>query len=485
MIWLILPVFITAGQAQPLAPCGTTEAPTPWLKAYQQNPSAYYRANNDTLYVPLAIHLVGQDNGFGYMTMSKLLDAFCTLNEDFQSAAIRFYIKGDIRYISNSTYFDHNFGEGYDMMVQNNVSDALNCYVVSSPAGNCGYSSYGLGVALAKSCMNASDHTWAHELGHQLSLPHPFNGWEGYEHNYSQNAPASIGFDAVERVDGSNCQFAGDGFCDTEPDYLNFRWTCGANSRSNIIQKDPVGAEFRSDGTLIMGYSDDGCQTRFTEEQIGAMRANLLTERQFLLYNQNPPVPVASTNLSPIFPQDGQLFANDASFTLEWEPIEGARFYIVEATVLPNFAITLWRAVTTQPYVDISAENLIPNKTAYWRIRPFNGYDGCVGYSDIHSFQLGSTVAIRESSGPVEHLEVLPNPIAGGQALTLSFYTARTLPIRASLLALTGQELRRQSFNAIPGDNRLAIPTAGLPAGLYLIRLEGAGAVVYRKVVVE
>ncbi len=78
----------------------------------------------------------------------------------------------------------------------------------------------------------------------------------------------------VEKMDFSNCYDSGDRFCDTRPDYLNYRWACAPDSLSVTVQKDPNGVEFRSDATLYMSYSLDVCSNRFTDEQIEAMRTN-------------------------------------------------------------------------------------------------------------------------------------------------------------------------------------------------------------------
>ena len=56
----------------------------------------------------------------------------------------------------------------------------------------------------------------------------------------------------VEKMDGSNCHYAADGFCDTSPDYIDYRWPCNDNLESNVTQMDPNGETFQSDGSLFM-----------------------------------------------------------------------------------------------------------------------------------------------------------------------------------------------------------------------------------------
>jgi len=243
--------------------CATPPEKSEWLKAYQRSPEAYAVRSDEQQFIPLTIHLVGTDEGSGFFTGAQLADALCTLNEDFLPTNLQFFIAGDIRYISNSTYYEHTFGEGFQMMVNNNVPNTVNCYFVQDPAGACGYFSPGAdAVAMRKSCSNANDHTWAHELGHFFSLPHTFVGWEGTDYDPTEDTPEFINGRRVERVDGTFCNDAADGFCDTPPDYISYRWPCSSQGLSNVQQRDPADSTFRSDGTLFMSYASDGCMNR-------------------------------------------------------------------------------------------------------------------------------------------------------------------------------------------------------------------------------
>ena len=332
LIILSLPLLAQNDSDRPY--CGTDMGVSPWLRDFQSRIDQTPR-NDDMLFLPVQVHVVGTDEGTGYLSRRGVLDASCTLNEDFLQANMQFFLANPINYINSTLYYDHDFDAGYDMMAENNFPNAINCYIVESPAGNCGYFFPGVdGIALAKGCTQPGDHTWAHEVGHFLSLPHPFVGWEGTESDFDYTAPAptSIGGRAVERVDGSNCTFAADGFCDTPPDYLSFRWSCNTDSVSSVQQTDPTGATFVSDGRLFMSYSNDACTTRFSDDQIAAMRANVEEVRPELL--TTPPVPEDITLDSPeelevLSPEEGELIGT-SNVTLEWEPIANATHYIVQ-----------------------------------------------------------------------------------------------------------------------------------------------------------
>ena len=226
--------------------CATPPGKSPWLIEYQKSPASYPRSS-EVLYVPLTIHLVGTSQGNGHFSIEKLMDAFCTLQHDFEASEVQFFIEGDIRYINNDNYFNHSFGQGAQMMENNNINNTINCYFVNDPAGACGYYSPGQdGVALAHSCVAPNDHTWAHEIGHFLTLPHTFSGWEGVDYDFAESTPNFVNGWPVERVNGSNCATAGDGFCDTPADYLSNRWACNPQNFSNQLQRDPTDVEFRS-----------------------------------------------------------------------------------------------------------------------------------------------------------------------------------------------------------------------------------------------
>jgi len=486
---LAIALSIQAQGTQP-AYCGTPAYKSEWLERYQQNPSVINRSMMDTLYVPMTIHIVGQDNGTGYMSISRMMSSFCHLNEVYKQVAIQFYIKGPIKYIANTAYYEHDYAAGRQMMASYNVPNTINCYIVGDPSGACGYYQPSRdAVALSKSCLGPSDYTWAHEAGHYLSLPHTFYGWETTDYNYNSPTPSFVTWGGVtrqvERVNGTNCTFAGDGFCDTSPDYLNFRWSCNGDEMSPQIQKDPNGVEFRSDGSLIMSYSNDGCTSVFSDGQIGAMRANLQQERPGHLTNQTPPTPLSSTNLVPIFPAEGEAVQNNAAFELQWEAIGGAQMYFVEISRINTFGFTVAHYITTTNSAAVSADQLLPDKTYYWRIRPFNRYDACTGYSNYHSFETSELVSSASAQETVQGLRLFPNPAQENQEVILEFAASQPAEALVSLISLTGQALRSQRMLAVPGANRMNISTAGLAKGIYLVRVEANGGAGYRKLVVQ
>lgn len=487
-------------------PCGTPPGKSNWLKRYQENPQYFQRDNDTTLFVPLTIHIVGTDSGNGFFALSGLKAAFCKLNESFEEANIQFFIAGEINYLLNSVWYTHETVlQGAEMMFANNVEGTLNIYFVNDPAGNCGYNLPYAGIAMRKSCSGPNDNTWAHEIGHALSIPHPFLGWEGgvshdgsVTHNYSNPAPEIITYDYtyfqdtliedtliidtafVERIDGSNCAFAADGFCDTSPDYLAQRWFCDVNGESSTIQTDPAGETFRSDGSLIMGYSDDGCQVRFTGEQIAAMRADLYDENPDWISPEPPMEPVAGPVTEFLAPEEGADLPFD-EVELSWAPVTNATHYILQISPLPTFGI---RSEYVVEGPELLVTDLVANRTYYWRVTPFNDYSFCAPISEVGSFNT-TGISSMETTASLKSLRVFPQPAASGSLLSLGFTAAAPIKGRLKLLTSLGQTLREVALDYSPGRHMLEIPLSRLPEGLYFLSFQTSDGQIIRQIIIE
>jgi len=400
---LFLVVFAVGMTAQHdhQGPCGTPSYKSEWLKKYQLHPEAYAVERNELIYVPIAVNIVGDDNGGLFFNGIGIQNALCTLNKDFEEAKIKFYLGKPIRYITDSRYARHdNVAEGYAMMQQYDEPTMINCYFMQDAAGNCGYNLPAAGMCVSINCARPDDHTWAHEMGHQLALPHPFLGWEGgvswdgsEAHDFNDPAPETVTYNYtsfketwytdtliidtafVEKMDGSNCSIAADGFCDTKPDYLAARWACNADLISITEQTDPNGVKFFSDGDLIMSYANDNCSSRFTPEQIAAMRAKLMDSKAHVLGFEDPQPLIEATaltrmnptDLEPIFPQDIELV---------WDEVENAKYYLVQLSIVESFGVVIYDSIVTSNALTID-ELQFDNRDHYWRVKVFTDYEFC------------------------------------------------------------------------------------------------------------
>lgn len=496
-------IFIT-GNAQNLSyePCGTPSYRSDWLKRYQANPTSYRNGVDTVLYIPLTIHIVGKDDGTGYHPTKPIFDAFCTLNEDFKDANIQFYIEGDFRYIDSASYYNHGTViKGYEMMITNNVPNTINCYVVNNPANTGGYNLPSANaICLRKSGTNSGSHTWAHEIGHNLSIQHPFLGWEGDTYNYNTATPTTVTYDYtlfkpilytdttiidtafVELMDGSNCTFAADGFCDTPPDYLSFGWQCNGNFESQQLQKDPNNIDFRSDGTNIMSYSFDACQSRFTNDQIMAMRANIYSTKSSYLYNQNPTkdtITQLPTLTSPVAGATEPV--NQVS--LNWSSVTGATKYLVEVSLFASFSILQGEYLVSGTSFQIPAGDLLENRTYNWRVKPFNEGYTCAGYTSKETFFTGSpvnTISITKEAT----WSIFPNPINAQQPLLINYTGSKNQQGSISLYAMNGQKIHQRIFNTTDNQSITISPSHFKTDGIYIVVIDTGEMILQEKVMV-
>jgi hypothetical protein len=486
---LLFSLHLVSGQQLNGNWCGNAEV-TPWMEWYKDHRSELSQSRSDeTLYVPVTVHIIGTDQGTNLFPLDKAVQAICGMNERYTEANIQFYLMpGDpVRFVNNSAWYEHEyFPGGQEMIQQNNIPDRLNAYVVGDPAGNCGYS-WMDAIVLGSACSGANNSTWSHEAGHHFSLPHPFSGWEGTDWNYSQPAPNTVGNRQVERIDGSNCENAGDYFCDTAPDYLNDRWQCDDNHESEQIQHDPNNVAFRSDATLIMGYASDACTSRFTPEQIDAMRANLQSQHASYLQVTEPGIGVddelASQLVSPI---DSHIVQYN-NFELVWSPVPNATIYVVELFLNASMSVTqrlFYKTLYNETSITVS-QSLPNNRTMYWRVRTYNEWDVCNPNlnTQVGILKTRNISATNELERSVT-AELSPNPIAGGQPAMLSISSDISMNAKLSVTDAAGRICMQQDLRIYPGDNRVDVETASLQAGIYIVSVQNEKGVLLKRMAV-
>lgn len=456
--------------------CGTPNETSKWTERYLAERGAYPKTNN-LLYVPLTIHIVGTDEGTGYTPLNSVLNAMCTLNEDFIGANIQFYIQGDIRYINDTDFFNHtSISTGRIKHRDYRVARSINSYIVSNIGDpDAVIAGYALGinseaVVMAKSEMQRDNHTWGHELGHALALYHPHFGWDGQEFNYDNVAPERMGGRLVERADGSNCQIAGDGLCDTSADYLgNQRWSCNENAQSVIVQRDPTGQTFRSDGTNIMSYASDACVNRFSEEQIQLMRSNLLNDKGSFLNQSDPAPSIDGLTTFPVLPTNGESVDANAAF-LQWEAIPDASLYLVEVSIVPTFAGPLTDTYTSNTN-SITLSDLFTNRVYYWRIKAINRNSFCTSFGASANFRTAVTTSSSELVGLDADIQLYPNPLAAGQALTLQVQASNSMNLDVRLFDTAGRLVQRNNYDVLAGETTLQFQPVGLAKGIYMLQM--------------
>ncbi len=440
--------------------CGThqTEADLQWLRAWQADPTRFaeFRRAEEDRILPVKVHIVGTDDGSGYYRLDQLMEAFCDVNEQYEATGFHFYIHGDINYINNSAYYAHDYFNGSNMMLENNIQQMINIYFVSDPSGACGYYTYGPdAIAIAKSCAADGNSTIAHEIGHYFSLPHTFYGWEF----------GTVTASAREKVARTNCNGAADGFCGTGPDYAPYRWNCPTTGPFT----DPDGVEFVPDGTFYMSYSNDACTDKFSDDQQAAMHDYLNEEREDLLVRVAPDL-YTHNPVEPIEPLNGTIGTAYNYTVLKWTKEANASGYQVSVGLNASLSAITYQAIVEDTFYILP--ELPTDRKHYWRVKPISKGNTCTPYTSTQEFTTGEIASgLIDFAAGTGALRAFPNPLSAGQALTVQFDSPSALDMTASLLSMDGRMLASRAINAASGENRVEWNLPELPEGLYLLEL--------------
>lgn len=504
--------------------CGSPTGKITWLKEYQRDPSVFQNVlaqrSSTTTYLPLSFHIVGTDDSLGMVGVDRVLASFCQLNEDFAATGIQFYIKPPIEYIYDGDLFSHDSVHiGGLKMLQYNTDSSINVYFVSDPGqGNCGYNLPYAGVAMNKNCLTG--HTFAHELGHALALPHTFLGWEGgqswngpAQQSFLSPAPTQVTINYTDFKDtiyldtliidtilveyetrtgaNANCDVAADGFCDTPADYLAYRWFCNqSNSLSSELQLDPDSVSFVSDGWYIMSYALDDCQIGFSQEQINAMLAYVTTEKPELLSNQNPfNDSINASGLSLLAPSPSAVIPENNP-TFRWTSVPNATHYVIQIYREPIGGSQVVEEVIVSDTFYQSPINY-PSRLAVfpyaWRVLPFNYGYSCTIYTPAQQFNTEATTNLNELGELAFDWEVFPNPTIAGHSLQIAIASSENTQAQISIYNAQGQRLWTENPSIAQGRDQLQVQIpANWPAGLYFVEMrEANGMKAVKKLVLK
>lgn len=420
--------------------------------------------------IPLTIHIVGDDNGKGYYKLDNLFKVICQLNSHYAPVNFYFSIKWPIHYINNTSYYQHDYNTGYAMMNSNNVSGTVNVYFVQDPAGNCGYyAPAGNAVAIGKSCANTNSTTLVHELGHYFGLPHTFSGWEGLTTATPPSNP-----EKVTRGVSANCGSAGDGFCDTDADYISNRWNCPYSGTYTDVNGDV----YHPDGSLYMSYSNDACMNHFSPQQIARMQNRLNTSYRSLL---NTPTTAYTSFAAPniVYPVD-KIYSNYTKVI--WNKTPNAEAYHVKVKIgAANVRID---TVTTDTSVNIDFE-MSEGYTYTVSVTPMNGSNVC-GQVDqekqVAYTNATTTLSVNNVAGK-SGLTISPNPAQN--VLNVQMNDFATGKYTMVMTNISGQPVYQQTINHAGGNTSNTISVSELPNGMYFIRVSGEGQLLTQKVIVQ
>ncbi len=444
------------------------------------------------MWVPIQFHLLEDNDGGNRVDVMKVFDMLCALNEDYLDQDIQFFMKDGLNFIQNSSVnADPNHSTAPAIMVGAKVFSAINIYIVkdipnSTPGSTLGfYSPQFDWLVLKRSQVSAAAvETLTHELGHFFTLAHPFFGWDGqYWEEAIHGNPAPISSPAgilTEKMDGSNCEIAADGFCDTKPNYgLGFGWP---NCNYNGNCEDPNG-ELLAPGVQennFMAYFI-GCASEFTPEQKAAISADL-NARTSLHTTLDPDITAftdSPTQNSPINGEETPLY-NVVGF--DWEPVGGATSYVVEVDRTPTFSFNpSVKFVSGGTYIEFE-DVFDPNKTYYWRVKAIKEGNVC-GEVLSTSFKTGTVTGTQDIKEILNHT-ISPNPITSGELLNINIETNEAFDALINVYNLSGQKLKEVNTTFNLGTTNHELSVSDLSEGMYIISIESENGVLTEKVVV-
>jgi hypothetical protein len=452
-------------------------------------------------YVPIHFHLVADGAGNGRIKENRILDQLCDLNEAYAPHDIQFYINPHPTYglFNKSINHDNVYNNQTNTFLMQNRrhNNALNVFVAEVASTG---TSVQPGITLAyysptrdwvvsrKDQINgAGNGTLPHEIGHFFTLKHTHYGWEDDPNDEEQpqfeptdptwpiapvQAPSPNFVATTERVDGTNCLSAADGICDTPPDY-NFGYSWNGCTVYNLPAKDPLGVLVNPMETNFMGYFI-GCNNyEFTPQQAGVVSANINSPGRNYLDNTYQPAATTitvPTNLlvAPIGGTTTQFY-NDVELT--WNKVAGSTYYLVETDVLSSFITNSFKSyVVTDTTLQIN--DLLPNKTYYWRVRPFNPSYTCTNFRQA-SFKTSADISNVVNISALNELKVTPNPVENGQVALIQIEANAGFEATLRLVDVAGRITR--DLGTIPfmaGENTVQLDTDALPNGVYFVVLD-------------
>lgn len=445
----------------------------------------------ETVYIPIAFHIVTQGDGSGGVKQGDILKQICKLNQDYAPWDVVFYsiyntdypiIRSNTAY-NNPRQYENNF-------VNKKHPNAVNVFVT----GDIGDSSGGGGgiilgyyspsndlVVCRLAEFNLTSFTLTHELGHFFSLRHTFFGWDCtlYSENTHGNplevfnSPCNTNI-PIELVNGSNCSVAGDEVCDTPPDY-NFAFGpydtgCGIN----IKVKDSNGQELNSMYENVMSYHSQCATELFTQGQIDRFLFNYnRATRDFLKSNYVPNLTEITTTPTIITPeQDSEVDTYNGVY-VTWEGDENADNYLIE---FRSGSSTL-EYYTTEP--EFYATELEKNTFYFIKVFVFN--DGYTCTESVSSrFETGSGTTNTIDQDLFNDLTIAPNPAQ--DQLFVNIDSDYAGDVNVVISDISGKTIYTVSEKINTGKNKLNIDLTTCNSGIHFATVTTSRGSVTQKI---
>lgn len=485
--------------------CGTGEAPKENLDYISS-----LRANGvfdnldveqvqNTIFIPLKIFIFGNDNGQGYYRIDNLMTNINEMNQKYKPHNIQFFLRGDIDYINNSQLYNlPSKATSSTINATYNQPRVVNVYFMSlSAVSLCGFANFpGTGepneplrrgaIYLSNACSGPGNTTFAHEMGHFLNLPHPFQdtSTDPLVHERVTRNPNEV----APRF-SANCGSAGDRFCDTEADFRGARWQC---PMPNTTVVDANGDLFNPVASYYMSYANDNCQSNFTPEQTAAMRAtltvtqnptgqNVAGPRMYLLSPAMEPYDTITTNATMVEPINNSTghAANWVSF--KWRKVPGATMYAVR--IRRNFSVMDEFIVKGDTGIVYTKNTLNPNVEYRVSVMPFNHKVTNRPYGQEVFFTTTTGYGVNVSEVEKKDFKIYPTLLQTYAPIQVELAEAQTVALSYQILDIQGRFVAQGNAREI-GTQRFEIDTHELTNGTYLLRLTNNGTAQFQRFVV-
>lgn len=510
---LILGLSLLFGSSQIIAqeanaPCGTGPAPQAsleYISMLHENgifDQLDIENGTNTIFIPLKIHIVGTSTGQGYYSLANLMTNICEMNQKFKAHGLQFFIRGDINYINNTSIYNlPSFAAAGAANTQFNVNRVVNVYFANlSAVGACGFANYPNtgspnepfrqgAIWLAPSCSGPGNSTFAHEMGHFLSLPHPFD-------ETSDNPQASTSERVTRNPNevaprfSANCATAGDRFCDTPADFRPDRWNCpGVNS--TVV--DFNGDLFQPDGTLYMSYANDGCQNKFSPQQVTSMRSTLSTTQSQTGQNINgprmylliPPMPVYDTitsNTTVLEPTNNSTGHPANWVFFRWRSVPGANMYVLR--IRRNFTTVDEMLLSSADTSFLYTKNTLTAGIQYRvSILPLNHKVTCSPYSAESNFTVTTGYGVNVSEVTAENFQVYPSLLQSYAPIKIQTATESNENLVYQLKDLQGRLVSQGQVES-QGNGSYEIPVQTTANGTYFLQLQQGQKTHNQKIVI-
>ncbi len=216
-----------------------------------------------------------------------------------------------------------------------------------------------------------------------------------------------------------------------------------------------------------MSYSIDACQSKFSNEQQDAMHAYVKQAKGHFVTNAIPIGPVSSEPMTFVTPEPNSQ-VNYQSIHLQWNHHPNATHYLVNISKFSFFVTIDYEFIVEGNSINIG--DLPVDRKWYWRVKPYNPYQFCAGFTEAGAFSTYDVTSVDEINES-NRLEIYPTLVGADRtSINIDFDFNDLLTVQLDVYATTGQLMRRQLF-VNPGRSVQYIQTEGLPSGLYLLRI--------------